>query len=309
MLLFGAFMLMALVLASLYYWQEYTRLGKELALEAQLEYIECMRLKLTDVCTEGSVLEPDMQGTTHNILSVFGLLFLMFVPIGIFLSFFSVRPVRQASQMIDSFIANIVHDINTPISTLLLNTKSLLKNDTLAKEKLARMLASSEQLRDMQHDLLALADEKNDVESHTVEMKDLIQEIVEDFKLKHPAQKFVLSLSDYTLSVNRVDMRRILQNLLSNAIKYNQDTQAISLMMTEATLVIKDKGKGMKHPEKAFKRNYREDYSIQGNGIGLASVMAMLERNQIGILVSSALGQGTAITLYFRKTLERKHTS
>ena len=309
MLLFGAFILMTLVLASLYYWQEYTRLGKELALEAQLEYIECMKLKLTDSCTQNSVFAPNMQNTTMNILFVFGILLLIFIPISIFLSFFSVRPVRQASQMIDSFIANIVHDINTPISTLLLNTKSLLKNDTLAKKKLARMLASSEQLRDMQHDLLALADEKNDVEVHMVEMKDLIGEIVEDFKLKHPVQKFVLSLSDYTLSVNRVDMRRILQNLLSNAIKYNQDTQAITLMMTESTLVIKDKGKGMKHPEKAFKHNYREDYSIQGNGIGLASVMAMLKRNQIGILVSSTLGKGTAITLYFRKTLERKHTS
>lgn len=303
-LLFGAFILMYAVVASLYYHQEYTRLSKELALQAQLEYIECKSLGLP-TCVNGSLGKPNMQETYTNILFVLALLLMLIIPISIFLSFFSLKPVRKASTMIDNFIANIVHDINTPINTIMLNIKSLIKNTTVANTKLIRILASADQLNDMQHDLLALADEKMNVEKHVVELKELIEDIVEEFKMKHKRQQFILRLDSLTLYLNRIDFRRILQNLISNAIKYNCNNHPIVLYTQEHFLVIEDKGKGIKNPEKIFEKNYREDYSIEGNGLGLASVFAMLERNNIEIKVLSTVGTGTTIYLNFHKILER----
>jgi len=55
----------------------------------------------------------------------------------------------------------------------------------------------------------------------------------------------------------------------------------------------------MEHPEKVFEKNYREDYNIQGNGLGLASVLAMLKRNDIEISVKSDIDVGTKIILNF----------
>ncbi len=284
--------------------QEHTRLGKEAALTTQLEYIECMSLGFDTDCNKNKIVKPDMQSVYDSILYAFGILMVMFIPISLFLSLFSIRPVRQASTMIDNFIANIVHDINTPVSTILLNTKSLIKNPKNPDKKLTRILASSKQLGDMQHDLLALADEKSEIEIDEVDLAEITEEIIEDFRLKHSSQPFVYELQEQMVYLNSIDLSRIIQNLISNAIKYNQNSNPIKLYIKDALLVIEDNGKGMNHPEKVFEKNYREDYSIQGNGLGLASVLAMLDRNHIGIEVSSVLGKGTIISLNFKECIK-----
>ena len=308
LLLLGAFMLMFLFVATLYYFQEYTRLSKELALGAQLEYIECMKLGLggCEVATSGLV--PEMTDVYHRIFMAGALLLLLAIPISLWLSFFTVRPVRRASAMIDNFIANIVHDINTPISTIMLNSASLIKHAATPSAKYGRIFASAKQLQDMQHDLLALADENIALERHKVTLNILCEEIIGDFRLKYPKQSFEMWLKEQIIYVNQVDMRRIIQNLISNAVKYNRNSLPIVLDNRTGKLTIKDKGKGMRYPEKVFDKNYREDYSIQGSGIGLASVLSMLTRNQIGINVSSQIEKGTTIQLDFSDTPQKDNT-
>ncbi len=295
-LFLGAFMLMFLLLGSLYYHQEKRRLTKELEITSKMEYIECMQLQMGD-CKEKKNLSPNLNELHKNLFYALLLVLLIFIPISLGLSLFAIKPVRQASVMIDNFIANIVHDINTPIATIMLNVKSLLKKQSSHPKKLQRILSSSQQLSDMQHDLLALADEKENIELEEVEIKETIEEIVDGFKLQYPQQPFELNLIPQTVLVNQVDFRRIVQNLISNAVKYNQNNNPIKIFNQGTTLYIDDKGKGMAHPEKVFEKNYREDYTIQGNGLGLASVLAMLKRNKIAIEVQSRLNEGTKIKL------------
>ncbi len=286
------------LLGTLYYFQERTRLTKELELTTQMNYIECMRLEMGE-CSEYKDAKPNLERLYKDIGYALLLVLLLFIPISLFLSFFALKPVRQASTMIDNFIANIVHDINTPIATIMLNTKSLIKKSQEKPKKLKRILSSAKQLSDMQHDLLALADEKDTIEKEIVDLKELSEEIIDGFKLQYKAQPFEVELKSQKVKVNGVDMRRIIQNLLSNAVKYNKENNPIKIYMQNDALVIKDQGKGMKNPQKVFEKNYREDYTIQGNGLGLASVLAMLERNSITIEVESQLNIGTKITLNF----------
>jgi len=298
-LFLSAFMLMFALLGTLYYFQEYTRLSKELELTSQMNYIECMKLDMGDDCSQMQNSEPDMESVRRDILYALGLVLFLFVPISLLLSLFSIRPVRQASTMIDNFIANIVHDINTPIATIMLNSKSLLKKTQISPKKIQRILSSANQLSDMQHDLLALADEKNEIEKSEIEIKSTVEEIVDGFRLRYATQPFEVSLVEQVILLNGVDFRRIVQNLLSNSVKYNRDENPIKIYSEDKKLVIEDRGKGMAHPEKVFEKNYREDYSIQGNGLGLASVLAMINRNGIGIDVTSSLNIGTTIRLNF----------
>ena len=297
-LFLGAFMLMFLLLATLYYFQESSRLNKELELTTQMNYIECMQLQMGD-CNEYKNAKPNLSSLHKDIAYALVLVLLLFVPIALFLSFFSLKPVRHASIMIDNFIANIVHDINTPIATIMLNAKSILRKSTEEPKKLNRILSSAKQLTDMQHDLLALADENSEIEKELINLQELCQEIVEGFKLQYTSQPFEEKVEALEVKVNGVDMRRIIQNLLSNAVKYNRDEKLIKIYTKNQNLIIEDQGKGMAHPEKVFEKNYREDYTIQGNGLGLASVLAMLERNSIDIEVKSKLNVGTVITLNF----------
>ena len=297
-LFLGAFMLMFLLLGTLYFLQESRRLTKELELTTQMNYIECMSLQMDD-CNEYKDAKPDLTPIYKQIAYALALVLVLFIPISLFLSFFALKPVRQASTMIDNFIANIVHDINTPISVIMLNTKSLLKRAKEESKKLTRILSSAKQLSDMQHDLLALADEKSEIAKERLELKEVCEEIVEGFRLQYTSQAFEVSVEHQMVEVNPVDIRRIIQNLLSNAVKYNRDEKLIKIYTKNQNLIIEDQGKGIAHPEKVFEKNYREDYTIQGNGLGLASVLAMLKRNNIDIKVISKLNVGTKITLNF----------
>lgn len=291
-------MLMFLLLGTLYYFQESSRLTKELELTTQMNYIECMRLEMGD-CSEYENAQPNLDSLYKDIAYALILVLVLFVPIALFLSFFSLKPVRTASTMIDNFIANIVHDINTPIATIMLNAKSILRKSKEEPKKLNRILSSAKQLTDMQHDLLALADEKTEIEKENVELKELSEEIIEGFKLQYTSQPFEESVTKQVIVANTVDIRRIIQNLLSNAVKYNRNENLIKIYTQNKNLIIEDEGKGMEHPNKVFEKNYREDYSIQGNGLGLASVLSMLERNNIKITVTSKINVGTKIVLNF----------
>jgi two-component system OmpR family sensor kinase len=297
-LFLGAFILMFILLATLYYMQESSRLTKELELTTQMNYIECMRLQMSE-CYEYENAQPNLDVLYSDISYSLLLVLLLFIPISLFLAYFSLKPVRQASHMIDNFIANIVHDINTPISTIFLNVKSILRKSQQESKKLNRILSSAKQLTDMQHDLLALADEKTEIEKEFINLKILLEEIIEAFKLQHPSQIFHTHLTEEVVEANSVDIRRIIQNLLSNAIKYNRNDNPINIYLKSQNLTIEDQGKGIKHPERIFQKNYREDYTIQGNGLGLASVLSMLERNEITIEVISQVNVGTKIQLNF----------
>jgi two-component system OmpR family sensor kinase len=298
-LLSAAFFLMFLLLGGLYYTQEKERLQKEVQITAKLQYIECRQLMHKDSCSEQPTAAPDLGSLHRNLIYAMLLVLFIFMPISLLLSYFSMRPVRKASIMIDNFIANIVHDINTPVSTILLNAKSLLKHPGKADTKLSRIISSAQQLEYMQHDLLALCDEKTAVETEEIDTKALIEELTGDFSLHYPAQRFELSLQVQKVTLNTLDLRRILQNLLSNAIKYNRDNHPIRIDNMDGNIHIIDRGKGIENPQKIFEKNYREDYTVQGNGLGLASVLAMAQRNSISIDVESTVGKGTHITLIF----------
>ena len=292
-------MLMFLLLGTLYYFQESHRLTKELEITSTIKYIDCMKLEMGG-CSQEQDIEPNYDELYKKIALALALVLVLFIPISLFLSFYALKPVRQASSMIDNFIANIVHDINTPISTIMLNTKSLIKKSLEPSKKLNRILSSSKQLSDMQHDLLALADEKDEIVFEELRLKPIIEEIVEGFQLQYSTQTFELVLEEQTFSLNAVDFRRIVQNLISNAVKYNKNDNPIKIHSKNTELIIKDQGKGMAYPEKVFDKNYREDYTIQGNGLGLASVLSMIKRNNINISVKSELTKGTQILLNFR---------
>jgi len=183
----GAFMLLFLLLSTLYYVQESERITKELEVVGRLNYIDCMRLEMGD-CIEYKNVKPDLTELYKNIGYALALVLLIFIPITLFLSFYALRPVRQASTMIDNFIANIVHDINTPIATIMLNVKSILRKTQEAPKKLNRILSSAKQLTDMQHDLLALADENNEIEKELVDLALISEEVVDGFRLQYPSQ-------------------------------------------------------------------------------------------------------------------------
>ncbi len=305
LLFVGTFVLMFIFVAFLYYLDEYKRASKEIELENRLKYIECKKLNTSRDCRSAdTAVYPNMDRIYANILYAFIAIMIIFIPISIILSYFSIGPVRRASHVIDCFIENIAHDLNTPINTIKLNAKSLIRLFG-ESDKLVRIVSSADQLSDMRHDLLSLSTEKTDIEINRILLKSFAKEIVDDFRLKHKSQKFDIFVEDMVLYVNHTDLRRIVQNLLSNSIKYNNNNNIIKIYTSENCLIIKDSGRGIQNLDRVFDRSYREFCNISGNGIGLSSVLAMADRNKLQIKINSKYGKGTTAYIDFSEAIEK----
>ncbi len=218
--------------------------------------------------------------------------------ISVLFSWYALRPLRQALVLSDEFIKDILHDFNTPLSSLRLNS-SLLKKELSQNRKIARMEQAVETILKLQDNLRSYIDE-SPLQNDTIDLKDLIEKRSAFFAENHPSLHFSYHLDPMLIRANRDAITRILDNLISNAAKYNKKngTVEITLHAADCKLLIKDTGKGIKHPKKVFERFYKEHE--RGLGIGLHIVKKLCDSLHIPIDVHSELDVGTTFTLELR---------
>ena len=218
-------------------------------------------------------------------------------------SWYALRPLRQALSLSDEFIKDILHDFNTPLSSLRINS-SLIKTELPENKKIARIEQAVETILNLQGNLRSYIDD-SPLQNETFDIKDLIEKRSSFFSENFPKINFEHHLQSMQVYANVDAIIRILDNLISNAAKYNNKNGSveISLDATTKILTIKDTGKGIKHPKKIFQRFYKEH--DRGLGIGLHIVKKLCDSLGILIDVHSELGVGTTFTLDFHKVLAR----
>jgi two-component system OmpR family sensor kinase len=209
-------------------------------------------------------------------------------------SLYSLKPLRQSIMFLEEFLKDIIHDLNTPVTAILLNAKLLQKK--FKPERLERIELSAKTIGTLHKNLESFLDQlpetKNDVdvESLLQERTAYFQSIYHDLEFKLQTQKLILHTNEDAL-------RRIIDNLLSNACKYNQSNGWIAVVLNEKEMVIEDSGIGIKNPSKVFDRFYKE--GERGLGIGLNIVQKLCDTLGLSIeLVSSS--EGTHFTIRWR---------
>jgi len=215
--------------------------------------------------------------------------------ISILFSWFALRPLRQALLLSDEFIKDILHDFNTPISTLRLNS-SLLQNELSDNKKIGRIEQAVQTILNLQNNLRSYIDE-SPLRNDTIDLKELIEKRSEFFASAYPKLHFVHHLEAMKIEANADAITRILDNLISNAAKYNKRNGSIEITLKADTkeLTIKDTGKGIQNPKKIFQRFYKEH--DRGLGIGLHIVKKLCDTMHIPIHVDSELDVGSTFTL------------
>ncbi len=213
---------------------------------------------------------------------------------GIF-SWFALRPLRQALLLSDEFIKDILHDFNTPISTLRLNS-SLLHGELPENKKITRIEQAVKTILNLQNNLRSYIDE-SPLRNDTIDLKELIERRSEFFAAAYPKLHFIQHLEPMKIHANIDAITRILDNLISNAAKYNTRNGSIEITLSasDKRLMIKDTGKGIKNPKKIFQRFYKEH--DRGLGIGLHIVKKLCDTMHIPIHVDSELNIGSTFTL------------
>lgn len=214
-------------------------------------------------------------------------LFLLFIVafLSLLFSFYALYPMKRALGTIEEFMKDILHDFNTPISSIVLNS-ALLKKDKSNEEKVLRIQKSTENILALQENLKAcllnLPTQKEEFE-----LTGLIDKKKASLQKIYPQIRWSLDKTPLYLTTNKNAFERILSNILSNAAKYNSHEWKITTTIDKMkkTLTIEDTGVGIKNPEKVFERFYTED--ARGTGIGLHIVKKLCDELGIKIEVVS----------------------
>ncbi|PHR58478.1 MAG: histidine kinase [Arcobacter sp.] len=238
----------------------------------------------------------------NTYLYKFLLSLLVLALISMFFSWYTLRPLRQALTHSDEFIKDILHDFNTPLSTLRLNS-SLLSNTFKDNKKIGRIEQAVQMILNLQNNLRSYIDE-SPLQSELIDLKKLLQERVHYFSDNYPDLSFTTELDPMSVKANIDALTRILDNLISNACKYNKKGGYILLRLdaSQNILSIKDTGRGIKEPKKIFERFYKEH--DRGLGIGLHIVQKLCKALKIPINVQSQLAKGSIFTLDLKEIRE-----
>jgi len=208
-------------------------------------------------------------------------------------SLYAFMPLRKALRMNEEFVKDILHDFNTPISSMRINFK-LFKREIGENQKIERLENNIETILSLQNNLQIFL---KGIPAQTEEfnLKEILEKRIKYFKILYPDITYSLSLEKTILQTNKDAVVRIIDNLLSNAGKYNIANGKVFIRLENKTLFIEDTGKGIKNPSKIFDRYYKEQ--DRGIGIGMHIVKKLCDELHIVIKVKSKEKEGTTIIL------------
>lgn len=224
--------------------------------------------------------------------SVVTFIFLLLLSIGF--TIYSLRPMKEALYLLENFLKDLIHDLNTPATSILLNSKLLRKHGDF--DEIGRIELSAQTIASLYKNL-ELITPNQITKDEDVALNKIIDEKVKLLKKIYPKIDFIQSKQDLTIKSNKNAMERIIDNLLTNACKYNKKNGQVDITIDKSKLIIKDTGIGIKDTHKVFQRYYTENDS--GLGIGMNIVKQLCDNLNIHIDIKSDIGEGTIITLAF----------
>jgi signal transduction histidine kinase len=248
---------------------------------------------------------------TANNIYLFATMVMIAIVIALFIFSFLLlrnfsRPFENINLQLDSFIKDSMHEINTPLSIINLNS-DLFANKYGENKYLGRIKSASKTLATIYNDMDYLVKEgRVKHKKNIIDFSEFIQNRVDYFQeianLKH-IQLDTNILPDITYMFSKTKLQRIVDNTISNAIKYSNDHSHVEINVFKnddhIIFEVKDVGVGIKDTSKIFSRYYRENEAKGGFGIGLNIIKKIIDEENILLEVSSTLGKGTTFRYTF----------
>jgi two-component system phosphate regulon sensor histidine kinase PhoR len=223
-----------------------------------------------------------------------------------------VTKLRQLETMRKDFVANVSHELKTPLTSIKGFIETLLDGAVTQRETALKFLTiiyqEAERLNNIIHDLLDLSkleSGKTELRKTPINLNELLNDIIlsvenrlheKNLELKKDLQATII-YGDEDL------LREVILNLLDNAIKYTPEDGNIQIGSHETSegvvFYIKDNGLGVPKESlsRLFERFYRVDKgrsrAMGGTGLGLSIVKHIIERHGGKVSVVSELGKGS----------------
>lgn len=265
----------------------------------------------------GEHLSPRLISEKDNVLALVGGLILMVsVSVAMSLIFRHLTIQLRLTHMYDNFIANITHELKSPLSSIQLYLETLqIRNvpKTKQQEFFTRLRKDTDRLQNLINTILDISglEQKKFVFNYQVlsagpTFHKLIEEAIAQFKLSK--ESLIISGKAHCLCViDQKAMRIVLDNLIDNAIKYSKAPLKISINFScnsrHVLIEFRDQGIGISPKDQKkifyrFHRIYRRDIpNVKGTGLGLCWVNEIIKAHGGRIRVHSE-GPGRGTTFY-----------
>jgi signal transduction histidine kinase len=236
---------------------------------------------------------PRVEKLESNLYHKFWFYSIFSALVSLLFSIYALLPLQRALRLNEEFVKDILHDFNTPISSMLINLK-IFKREIGDNQKIQRLENNIQSILSLQ-DNLRIFLKGVPAQSENFALKDLVENRVNYFDVLYPDIHYKVSINKTVLKTNKDAFTRIIDNLLSNAGKYNIANGDVHIVLQGSNLSVHDTGKGIKKPEKVFDRYYKEQ--DRGIGIGLHIVKKLCDELMIPINIQSKEQEGTKIGL------------
>lgn len=236
---------------------------------------------------------------------------------GVIIVFQDITEQHKLDNMRKEFVANVSHELKTPITTIKSYAETLMEYDDIEKEVAYKFLSviddECDRMTRIVQDLLQLSNlDYNKRNWNKVEypVDKLINDVCLklDFAFKDKNQELDLNIEkipDFTIDKDGIE--QVILNIVSNAIKYTPENGKISILAKEednmAVITVKDNGVGIPEEDKAriFERFYRVDKGrsrdLGGTGLGLSIARQIVEAHGGQIKLKSKYEIGTEVDI------------
>lgn len=231
-----------------------------------------------------------------------------------------ITKVELQEQKRKEFVANVSHELKTPLTTIVTYSESLMDWGLEEKTKegvyndVKRIHEDAIRMQHLVTDLLLLSSIDSKalrIRMEPLDLAGLVRQTVEHMLIQADERKVDLSFTSLVtvppVFGDRPSIERIVSNLVSNAIKYSDPGAEVKVYVgmvhDEAYLKVTDNGHGIEEANlnKIFDRFYRVDMTgsriYGGTGLGLSIVKELVDMHGGQISVKSAVGLGTTFTI------------
>jgi len=213
---------------------------------------------------------------------------------------------------------NVAHDLRTPLTRISGTVEMLLTDRNLDEsvrpvfvsiaEETARLSSLVNTLMDISH----TNSRPDELHKERIELSGLVRDFCEFMQpaFEEKGLQFFLELPEHPVWIlaDKTKFQQVLSNLLGNALKFTEKGSVLVRAGETADgidFLVKDTGCGISGADRkhVFERFYRSDSSrhLQGNGLGLALVLAIVRAHHWQIELDSEPGKGSVFTLRIPK--------
>ncbi len=228
---------------------------------------------------------------------------LFIIIISVFLSYMFLKPLKDKMKEIEEFVKDTTHELNTPITALMMST-SRLKSKKTYDEKINKNISiSTKQLYDIYSSLSFLSFDNSSEKAEELAFNKVVSESIEYFGELLEKKKISLTkeLEVCNILIAPTKAKMLINNLLSNSIKYSTPNTHITIKTTHNSFTIKDEGIGIAKDklDKIFKRFVRANSYAGGFGVGLNIVDSIVKEYDYTISIKSKEHVGTTVCINF----------